>query len=821
MTPPRIAPVPPHMTGATREWAEGVARVLNSTPSLSYFSGATPESVVTALPGHLLINVASGSSSARAYIKGGAPASGPNATGWVPLSSGGVTTVAAAMVSAGTFGASVGGGDYVFPAALTVTTTLTAATFVGALQKTLTFGTHLTGTSFNNSADVTLATDATSANTASTIVARDASGNFTAGTITAALSGNATTATTLTTTRTIWGQNFNGSANVSGALSGATTIDNSGLITSGGGITVTGGTFATGKIYKSSGIGLTLGAITGSTYDFAVYTPSGANEIIAVPTGTTNVTIGPGSGGTLTVASNITQTSGTAALQAVTATTGLFTGAVTSSASRSFTSTLTSGEVLYNTSATTSFIYMRFQNTGGGFLFGIEASSGGNLATGSSAYATVLNSNSTYQLATSGTVRWAMDTGGAVTNSGTLNVVDNFTVNTNKFSVTASSGAFSAGRLTSTEGNNGTIINSPVIATTGALQLAIIQTTGAYLGVAVESSTGGSITTGSSAYASIFGTFANVPTEFFTNNAVRYSISGAGAHDFKSGAATFGANITQTAGTASLQAITGTTYVGSSTLSATDITASGVLSSTAGGTHGVGTGLTTANTTTVWTIQSGTHSGANDKNASLFYNRGATTLWEIGVLGTVATDGAMRWYDSVGAAVAASLTAAGVYTTLSSHFAGAATEIGWTGRATMKSSADGIIELFNDALSGFTRLNFGGTSSSFPALKRSSATLQARLADDSAFAELAAADFTLPAGGKVYFRGSGSDEYITSPGNNILDFAANGSVFLQIDPAGATGVIRLYTLEAGNQFVSAGAADSGGTGYRVLLVPNS
>ena len=81
------------------------------------------------------------------------------------------------------------------------------------------------------------ATTATNANTASAIVARDASGNFSAGTITAALtgnvSGNATTATTLANTRTLWGQNFNGSANVTGNL---TSVGN---ITGTAGITVT------------------------------------------------------------------------------------------------------------------------------------------------------------------------------------------------------------------------------------------------------------------------------------------------------------------------------------------------------------------------------------------------------------------------------------------------------------------------------------------------------------------------------------------------------------------------------------------------------
>lgn len=66
---------------------------------------------------------------------------------------------------------------------------------LGSNLSTLTFGTYLTGTSYNGSSAVTIATNATNANTASTIVARDASGNFSAGTITAALSGNASTVT--------------------------------------------------------------------------------------------------------------------------------------------------------------------------------------------------------------------------------------------------------------------------------------------------------------------------------------------------------------------------------------------------------------------------------------------------------------------------------------------------------------------------------------------------------------------------------------------------------------------------------------------------
>lgn len=51
------------------------------------------------------------------------------------------------------------------------------------------------------------------------------------GAITGNLTGNASTATTLQTSRTLWGRSFNGSANVSGALSSVTTISMSSLLT--------------------------------------------------------------------------------------------------------------------------------------------------------------------------------------------------------------------------------------------------------------------------------------------------------------------------------------------------------------------------------------------------------------------------------------------------------------------------------------------------------------------------------------------------------------------------------------------------------------
>lgn len=61
-----------------------------------------------------------------------------------------------------------------------------------------------------------------------------------------------------------------------------------------------------------------------------------------------------------------------------------------------------------------------------------------------------------------------------------------------------------------------------------------------------------------------------------------------------------------------------------------------------------------------------------------------------------------------------------------------------------RSNGGGILQISDPTAAAFDRLQFGGTSSSFPALKRSSATLQVRLADDSAYSNLAAAQLYSP-----------------------------------------------------------------------------
>ena len=82
---------------------------------------------------------------------------------------------------------------------------------------------------------------------------RDTSGNFSAGTITAALSGNATTSTTLQTTRTLWGQSFNGSTNVTGALSSVTDVTMTGTLNIGSAQFIYDSVTNTIRVQKSDG----------------------------------------------------------------------------------------------------------------------------------------------------------------------------------------------------------------------------------------------------------------------------------------------------------------------------------------------------------------------------------------------------------------------------------------------------------------------------------------------------------------------------------------------------------------------------------------
>lgn len=129
----------------------------------------------------------------------------------------------------------------------------------------------------------------------------------------------------------------------------------------------------------------------------------------------------------------------------------------------------------------------------------------------------------------------------------------------------------------------------------------------------------------------------------------------------------------------------------------------------------------------------------------------------------------------------------------------AAGAMGWETRAVMKSPADGIITLLNNAENGFTRLQFGGTSASFPAIKRNSASLEFKVADDSAYTDvnmnslsIAAATAT-PAGGSqaariVFGTTAHLGIYFGSGAPTVS--AAQGSLYIRTD--GSSTSTRMY-----------------------------
>ena len=141
----------------------------------------------------------------------------------------------------------------------------------------------------------------------------------------------------------------------------------------------------------------------------------------------------------------------------------------------------------------------------------------------------------------------------------------------------------------------------------------------------------------------------------------------------------------------------------------------------------------------------------------------------------------------------------------------------WTGRSVMRSYGDGTIALTNAAETDFTRLQFGGTTSSFPAIKRSGAAFDFRLADDSGYCSIAAGSLGLsnamsiygasaiPAGGST-----GAGYKLSSTANFGVFFgsgaptlsAAKGSLYLRSDGSGATD--RFYINTDGGTTWTAG-----------------
>jgi hypothetical protein len=91
------------------------------------------------------------------------------------------------------------------------------------------------------------------------------------------------------------------------------------------------------------------------------------------------------------------------------------------------------------------------------------------------------------------------------------------------------------------------------------------------------------------------------------------------------------------------------------------------------------------------------------------------------------------------------LTASGAITSLSNITCGAGSSFVINNRIIFSSFANGSLRITNDSTVGFGLLQLGGTSNAFPAIKRNSASIDFRLADDTGFCNISAAALTLSA----------------------------------------------------------------------------
>lgn len=130
----------------------------------------------------------------------------------------------------------------------------------------------------------------------------------------------------------------------------------------------------------------------------------------------------------------------------------------------------------------------------------------------------------------------------------------------------------------------------------------------------------------------------------------------------------------------------------------------------------------------------------------------------------------------------------------------------WNGRAVMSSSADGVINLGNQAGTGFTRLNFGGTTSSFPSLGRSGTTLTLQLADGTGGGTLSVPG-TGSTNGQMMQIDAASELLTLSTSGTTTDTAANllpaNSIILSVDCRVTTTITTATNWSVGDATTAA------------------
>jgi hypothetical protein len=250
------------------------------------------------------------------------------------------------------------------------------------------------------------------------------------------------------------------------------------------------------------------------------------------------------------------------------------------------------------------------------------------------------------------------------------------------------------------------------------------------------------------------------------------------------GAGIFAAGITATTLTLSSTAqLGGRLYFGGTTSSHTAIDRSGTTIQMLLGDGSAYTAVQMASLTATSVTSSSTILLSTNATSLAGKTTGAVTK---SIIKISASDKVLIDEDALGAVFGAGLTAT------TGTFSGAGTfggnlvtnssfVIGWSGASTLLSPSDGVIRLANSAATDFSRLQFGGTTSSFPAFARSSATLQAVKADGSAYTNFEAAVLYGDSGLKAGSGGATVTKWLTAtvsfnPGSTISPGTASTTV---------------------------------------------
>lgn len=177
---------------------------------------------------------------------------------------------------------------------------------------------------------------------------------------------------------------------------------------------------------------------------------------------------------------------------------------------------------------------------------------------------------------------------------------------------------------------------------------------------------------------------------------------------------------------------------------------------------------------------------------AIYFGTGGTQNWQISSGNLLASNdntfdiGSSGAYRPRNAYVGTRLYASNSITAPTYFFGASA------GGSIMGSPADGVITLQNNAQTDFARLQLGGTTSSFPAIKRNAAAINFRLADDSADAAIVSSTATHTAAAPTVSAGQiGYGGTTAAAANcNVTSPTPTGCVVVNI--AGTTRYIPYY-----------------------------